>query len=98
VLFAHTELNALAVPGFQGRQHRVGRIVDGAPDVPAAYNLMTVPRTIARGGALGGLELGPAGVVAIYSGEIRDGEKTWPAREVLAPPDPAFVEGLQSQA
>jgi hypothetical protein len=97
VLFAHTELDALAVPGFKGRQHRVGRVVDPGPDVPAAYNLMTVPRAIARGGALGGLELSSSGVVAIYSGEIRDGERTWPAREVLGPPDPAFVRSLQSE-
>jgi predicted protein tyrosine phosphatase len=96
VLFAHTVLDALAVPGFRDRQYRVGRIADGAPDVPAAYNLMTVPRNVARGGALGGLELGPAGVVAIYSGEIRDGERTWPAREVLAPPDPAFLHSLHT--
>jgi predicted protein tyrosine phosphatase len=98
VLFAHTELDALAVPGFQGRQHRVGRVADAAADLPAAYSLMTVPRAIARGGALGGLELSASGGVAIYSCEIRDGERTWPAREVLAPPDPAFVHGLKSLA
>jgi hypothetical protein len=80
---------------LQSHHGGLGRVVDGAPDVPAAYNLMTVPRAMARGGALGGLELNADGIFAIYSAEIHDGERTWPAREALAPPDVAFLRGPQ---
>lgn len=90
VLFAHTELDQLAIPSFGRRQFRIGRVVAPATDVPAAYDLMTVPRSIAPGGALGGLEFTREAVVAIYSREIDDGERRFSAREVLAAGEPLF--------
>lgn len=90
VLFAHTPLADLSITGLRGRQARIGRILPPRDDLPAVYDVITVPREIARGGALGGLDFSGDGIVAIYSAEIDDGARHWPAREMLAEADPAF--------
>ena len=83
VVFGHTPLRDLEIRAFGGRQCRVGRIVAPAQDLPAVYDVLTLPRGVPRGGAIGGLEFGPQGIVAIYSDTIDDGVQRWPAREVV---------------
>ena len=90
VLFAHTPLTDLSITGLRGRQARIGRILSPRDDLPALYDVITVPREMAPGGALGGLDFSRDGIVAIYSAEINDGTRYWPARETLGEADPAF--------
>lgn len=91
-VFGHTALPEFEVPGFRGRQYRIARLVtpDPASGTPGLYDLMTVPREVPVGGALGGLEFGPEGVVAVYGRELASPDRTWPRRELLGAPDPAF--------
>jgi hypothetical protein len=93
LLFAHTGLAPLAVPGFRDALFRVGRLVgpDLRPDLPATYDLMTAPREVPRGGALGGLLLDSEGVTAIYGSEVQSEDRRWPSREKLDGPDLAFT-------
>lgn len=93
LLFAHTGLPAFAVPGFRERQFRVGRLVgpDARPDVPAVYDLLTAPREVPPGGALGGLLLDRAGVTAVYGDSMHCDGRIWPSRERLDEPDPDFL-------
>lgn len=93
LLFAHTALPSFAVPGFRDRQFRVGRLVgpDARPDVPAVYDLLTAPREVPPGGALGGLLLDRAGVTAVYGDTMHCEGRIWPSRERLDEPDPDFL-------
>jgi hypothetical protein len=92
LIFAHTALDAFAVPGFRAAQYRIGRLL--GPEVraglPTLYDVLTAPRAVARGGTLGGLLIDSDGVSAVYGNEIRTPEGVWPAREWLGPPDPSF--------
>jgi hypothetical protein len=83
VVFAHTVLPDLALTAFRGKQCRIARVTPPRDDVPAAYSVMTLPRGVPFAGALGGLEFGREGIVAVYSNEIDDGTQRWEAREVL---------------
>jgi hypothetical protein len=88
LLFAHTPLSAFAVSGFRDKQYRIGRLTgpDQHPGAPATYDLLTAPREVPRGGALGGLLFDVEGVTALYSADGVGG----PQRERLDGPDPAF--------
>jgi hypothetical protein len=94
VVFGHTPQDEFMVPGFsKGRQYRVGRLLalDVASGVPGLYNLLTVPRDIAPGGALGGLSFGPDGVAAVYGRNPVGEDGRWPERDPLGGVDAAFV-------
>jgi hypothetical protein len=97
LLFAHTGLPAFSVPGFRDGQFRVGRLIgpDVRPDLPAIYDVMTMPRAARQGGALGGLLIDASGVTAVYGSEMSGDGKVWPARETIDGPDPAFASALQ---
>lgn len=92
LLFAHTPLTPLAVPGFRETQYRVGRLAgpDTRAGTPAVYCLLTAPREVPDGGALGGLLVGGEGVTAIYGAEMARDGRVWPLRERLAKRDPGF--------
>jgi hypothetical protein len=92
VLFGHTQQQRFEVPGFRGRQFRIGRLLahDPARELPGVYNLITCPTGVPRGGALGALEFGAEGIQAVYGSEIENDHGRWPARESLGPADPAF--------
>ena len=90
LVFGHTALGRLAVPGLRG-QFRIGQVAGDEHGVPAAWNTLTCPRAVPPGGALGGLLFDAAGVTAVYGGAVADDPQRWPLRERLAGPDPAFV-------
>jgi hypothetical protein len=92
ILFAHTGLAAFAVPGFRDAQFRVGRLLgpEVRPDLPAVYDLLTIPRGARAGGALGALLIDADGVTAVYGSEMAVEGVAWPAREKMDGPDPAF--------
>jgi calcineurin-like phosphoesterase family protein len=91
VLFGHTVLSAFEVPGMRG-QFRVGRLLEGDADsgVPGLYDLITTPRAVARGGALGGLQIDSGGVFAVYGRAMANELGSWPQKEQLAKGDAAF--------
>ncbi len=92
LLFAHTPLTSLAVSGFRDAQFRVGRLAgpDTRAGMPAVYCLLTAPREVPNGGALGGLLVDGEGVTAIYGAEMVCDGRVWPLRERLADRDPGF--------
>ncbi len=95
LLFAHTGLSAFSVPGFRDAQFRVGRLLgpEVRPDLPAVYDVLTIPRNPRSGGALGGLLIDADGVTAVYGSEIAGEGQAWPAREKMDGPDLAFRSG-----
>ena len=96
IVFGHTPQDELMAPGFpKGRQYRVGRLIapDAASGVPGLYNLLTVPREISPGGALGGLCFDADGVAAVYGRSPGENDGRWPERDPLGEADPAFVGG-----
>jgi hypothetical protein len=92
VLFGHTVLERFRVEGFRGKQYRIGRLLDldERLGVPALYNLLTSPRDVPPGGALGGLEISGEAVTAVYGQPIQAGKTILPDREVLGEGEPAF--------
>ncbi len=96
IAFAHTQQEEFRVSGYaKGTQYRIGRLVarDAARGVPGVYNVMTTPRALPRGGALGGLSFGLEGVVAVYGSAPEDVTGLRPQDELLGEPDPAFPGG-----
>jgi hypothetical protein len=85
VLVAHTPLAEFSVPGFRDRQFRIGRLAgpEQGKGVPVVFDLMTAPREVPRGGALGGLLFEAGSVSSIYGAEVRSEGRVLPARETV---------------
>jgi hypothetical protein len=76
-----------SVPGFRDRQFRIGRLAgpEQGKGVPVVFDLMTAPREVPRGGALGGLLFETGSVSSVYGAEVRSEGAVLPARETVEP-------------
>ena len=85
LLVAHTPLPEFSVPGFRDRQFRIGRLAgpEQVPGVPVVFDLMTAPREVPRGGALGGLLFEADSVSSVYGRELESQDGVLPARETV---------------